>query len=51
MEQDIIKLIQCLGSGSVGSAKFLHPDPQKYADPRIQSKILQKNFFTPKTKI
>ena len=34
-----LKLRQCLGSGSVGSARFffLDPDPQQYADPRIRN--------------
>ena len=45
---------QCLESGSesVGSARCWHPDPQKYADPRIriqgakyQQKLHEKPFL------
>ena len=41
---------QCFGSGSIGSARFgfldPDPDPQKYADPRIQ---IQGKKYQPKT--
>jgi len=49
-----LTLQQCLGSESVGSARFWL---KKYADPRIriqvvkyQPKTAKKNFFTPEPK-
>ena len=44
-----VQALQCLGSGSVGSARFwLDPDPdlQKYVDPRIR---IQGEKYQPKT--
>ena len=44
------RLLQCLGSGSIGSARFWlpDPDPHKYADPLIR---IQGAKYQPKSSL